>query len=120
MKMDTAPLDTNLTSFFRYIIVNFALWGLILLKGKLPEFGKIKGKTWLFILFGGVASAVAHVLVYKALFFGKASVVITVYRMGMVISVILSKIVLKEKLSPRGWTGFAVLTAGVVTFALGR
>lgn len=120
VKADTAPIDTNVTSAFRYMIVVTVLWILLLAKKKLKLFSEISGKTRIFILLGAAASGAGHVLVYKALFLGKASVIMTIYRMGMVISIILSRLFLKEKLSRKGWTGFVLLTAGVVLFAAGR
>ncbi|MCI9475201.1 MAG: EamA family transporter [Emergencia sp.] len=120
VKSDTEPIDTNVTSTFRYIIVVVMLWLLLAKKGKGREFGEISPKTWLFILLGAAASGAGHVLVYKALFLGKAAVIMTIYRMGMVISIILSRIFLKEKLSAKGWGGFGLLVCGVVLFAIGR
>ena len=120
VKADRAPIDTNVTSTFRYIIVVAALWAILLKKRKTGEFGKIAGTCWLFILLGAAASGAGHVLVYKALFLGKAAVIMTIYRMGMVISIILSRIFLHEKLRKKGWFGFALLIGGVVLFAAGR
>ena len=120
VKADTAPIDTNVTSTFRYIIVVAVLWGILAIKKKLNRFGEVSPKTWIFILLGAAASGTGHVLVYKALFLGKAAVIMTIYRMGMVISIILSRIFLKEKLQKKGWIGFALLVCGVVLFAVGR
>ncbi len=120
VKADTAPIDTNVTSTFRYIIVVTMLWVLLLFKRKRGEFKSIAGKTWIFILLGAAASGGGHVLVYKSLFLGKAAVIMTIYRMGMVISIILSRIFLKEKLTKRSWLGFGLLVAGVVLFAVNR
>ena len=134
VKADATPIDTNVTSTFRYIIVVIFLWGVLLFKGKFCKgkfshsndiplrqaFGEISPKTWLFIFFGAATSGTGHVLVYKALFLGKAAVIMTIYRMGMVVSIILSRIFLKEKLQKKGWLGFSMLIAGVVLFAVGR
>lgn len=120
VKADKAPIDTNVTSTFRYIIVVAFLWIIFLAKKKQSSFKEIAPKCWLFILLGAAASGAGHVLVYKALFLGKAAVIMTIYRMGMVISIILSRIFLHEKLQKKGWFGFALLVAGVVLFAVGR
>ena len=120
VKADTEPIDTNVTSTFRYIIVVATLWSLLFAKKKGGEFKAAAGKTWLFILLGAAASGGGHVLVYKALFLGKAAVIMTIYRMGMVISIILSRIFLKEKLQKKGWAGFGILVCGVILFAVGR
>lgn len=123
VKADRTPIDTNVTSTFRYIIVVAALWIILFAKGKgktVSKFAEIAPKCWLFILAGAAASGAGHVLVYKALFFGKAAVVMTIYRMGMVISIILSQVFLHERLGKKGWFGFGVLICGVVLFAAGR
>ena len=120
VKADTAPIDTNVTSTFRYLIVVAALWLLLFSKKRQSQFARISGKTWIFILLGAAASGAGHVLVYKALFLGKAAVIMTIYRMGMVISIILSRMFLKEKLTGKGWAGFCLLAAGVAVFAMGR
>ena len=120
VKADKAPIDTNVTSTFRYIIVVVLLWIIFFSKKKQSSFKEIAPKCWLFILLGAAASGAGHVLVYKALFLGKAAVIMTIYRMGMVISIILSRIFLHEKLQKKGWFGFALLVAGVVFFAVGR
>ena len=95
--------------------------GLILLKkGKKQQLKELAPKTLLFILLGAAASGAGHVLVYKALFLGKAAVIMTIYRMGMVISIILSRVFLHERLQRKGWAGFSLLITGVVLFAAGR
>jgi len=81
---------------------------------------EIPKKTWGFILLGAAASAGGHVLVYKALFLGKAAVIMTIYRMGMVVSIVLSRVFLHEQLGGRGWLGLGLLILGVVLFALAR
>ena len=120
VKADKAPIDTNVTSTFRYIIVVVLLWIIFFSKKKQSSFKEIAPKCWLFILLGAAASGAGHVLVYKALFLGKAAVIMIIYRMDMVISIIWSRIFLHEKLQKKGWFGFALLVAGVVLFAVGR
>lgn len=123
VKADTTPVDTNVTSTYRYIIVVAFLWALLCVKRK--PVGKIKitmmeipKKTWLYILFGAAFSGAGHVLVYKALFLGKAAVIMTIYRMGMVVSIVLSRFFLHEKLSKKSWAGLTLLILGVALFAL--
>ena len=123
VKADTTPIDTNVTSTYRYIIVVVFLWLLLYFKRKPADnikrtMSDIPKKTWAFILFGAATSGAGHVLVYKALFLGKAAIIMTIYRMGMVVSIILSRIFLKEKLGRKGWIGLGLLILGVVLFAL--
>ena len=125
VKADTTPIDTNVTSTFRYIIVVGFLFVLLYIKRRpisniKNALADIPKKTWLFILLGAVFSGGGHVLVYKALFLGKAAVIMTIYRMGMVVSIILSRFFLHEKLRKKAWCGLAVLILGVVLFALPR
>ena len=125
VKADTTPIDTNVTSAYRYIIVAAFLWVLLYIKRKpaariKTAMSGIPKKTWAFILLGAASSGAGHVLVYKALFLGKAAVIMTIYRMGMVISIILSRFFLHEKISKKGWAGLTLLILGVVLFALPR
>lgn len=123
VKADVTPIDTNVTSTYRYIIVVLFLWLLLYVKRKPTAAIKdalavIPKKTWTFILLGAAASGAGHVLVYKALFLGKAAVIMTIYRMGMVVSIVLSRIFLHEKLNKKGWFGLMLLILGVALFAL--
>lgn len=123
VKADQTPIDTNVTSAFRYMIVVTFLWGLLWLKKKnslKKSFREISPKAWLFIFLGAAASGAGHVLVYKALFLGKAAVVMTIYRMGMVVSIVLSQIFLKEHLRKKEWMGLGILVLGVILFAIDR
>lgn len=123
VKADQTPIDTNVTSAFRYMIVVAFLWGLLWLKKKhslKKSFREISPKSWLFIFLGAAASGAGHVLVYKALFLGKAAVVMTIYRMGMVVSIVLSQIFLKEHLRKKEWMGLGILVLGVILFAIDR
>jgi len=123
VKADQTPIDTNVTSAFRYMIVVAFLWGLLWLKKKnslKKSFREISPKSWLFIFLGAAASGAGHVLVYKALFLGKAAVVMTIYRMGMVVSIVLSQIFLKEYLRKKEWMGLGILILGVILFAIDR
>ena len=123
VKADQTPIDTNVTSAFRYMIVVTFLWGLLWLQKKhylKKSFREISPKSWLFIFLGAAASGAGHVLVYKALFLGKAAVVMTIYRMGMVVSIVLSQIFLKEHLRKKEWMGLGILVLGVILFAIDR
>lgn len=118
VKGDKSEIDTNVTSAFRYIIVTAMLWAIVAIKGKTGEIFRIKSKEWKYVLSGGILSSAGHILIYKALFIGRAAAVLTLYRMGMVVSVILSKIFFHEKMEAGEWLGFFVLAAGVAVYAL--
>lgn len=118
VKWDKEQTDTNLLSFFRYCIVALFLWGLMWKKKDNINSYSLKKGTFKYIAVGGVLSSAGHILVYKALVLGKAMVVLTFYRMGMIVSVVLSKLFGDEKLTPRQWTGFTVLVIGISLYAL--
>lgn len=118
VKWDKGQIDTNLLSFFRYIIVATFLWSITVKKKERVNFYNIKEDYIRDILVGGILSSTGHILVYKALYLGKAMIVLTFYRMGMIVSVVLSKIFTDEKLSVRQWTGIIVLVIGISLYAI--
>ncbi|HIY45050.1 MAG TPA: EamA family transporter [Candidatus Borkfalkia excrementipullorum] len=55
---------------------------------------------------------------YYAVQQGQVSVVVPIDRLSILIAVLFSLIVFKEKLSAKGWVGPSLLTAGTVCMAV--
>ena len=51
---------------------------------------------------------------FRALQLGPMSVVVPVDKLSILVTVILSRILLREKLSLRGWFGLGIMTAGTL------
>jgi len=80
----------------------------------------IGGRTWLFLIASGVATALSWLCYFRALHLGKASQVAPVDKLSTVVAVALAFVFLHERLSLRGMLGVALIVAGGLLLALDR
>lgn len=116
IKLDATPLNTNLTSALRYIIVTLFLWSIVLITGRYKNVSRMDRERLVYIFASGAITGVSYIFFYKALFWGSASVVTVIFKMGFIISTLLSYIMLGERLLLRGKVGVALLVIGINLF----
>lgn len=114
-KLDDSPVDTNVSSAARYLIVVVIMWGLY------GAAGSRKRLPWplrdrMKILLGALFLGGGYVLFYKALAVGNVNVVTTIFRMGMIPSVILSALFLGESMPGRKKAGVVIMAVGLVLY----
>ncbi|MDR1939464.1 MAG: EamA family transporter [Clostridiales bacterium] len=74
--------------------------------------GRMTKRNSLFIFLSGIATGLAWLCYFRALSIGEASVVAPLDKLGVVFTVLLSWIVLKERVSPKAVLGLILLAAG--------
>lgn len=117
-KLDTSPVDSNLSSTVRYLIVAAMMWGLYLAKGKRGGAEGILGGDLLKITAGAVLLGGGYILFYKALAIADASVVTTIFRMSMILSAVLSAVFLGETMTGKKKAGLGIMAVGLVLYVL--
>ena len=73
---------------------------------------KIQRKGWGFLLLSGVTTGMSWLCYYRALQDGPASVVVPVDKLSILVTVLFSSLVLKEKLERRALVGLLLILAG--------
>ena len=71
-----------------------------------------------FLILSGIATGASWLCYYYAIQQGQVSVVVPIDRLSILITVLFSVFVLKEKLSAKSWVGLSLLTAGTVCMAV--
>jgi transporter family protein len=119
-KIGVEGLNPNVATAIRTAVV-FVLTSAIaapaLRTFPLPTIG---GRTWLFLIASGVATALSWLCYFRALQLGKASQVAPVDKLSTAIAVLLAFVFLHERLSFRGLLGVALIVAGGLLMAMER
>ena len=74
----------------------------------------IENKELGFICLSGLATGGSWLCYYKALQDGFASVVVPIDKLSIVVSIVFSYFVFKEKLTPKSFTGLVLIIAGTL------
>ncbi len=91
---------------------------MVFITGKTGEVRKIPRKDLLFICLSGFATGGAWLCYYKALQDGPASVVVPVDKLSILITILFSYIVFKEKLSKKSLFGLLLIVVGTICMVI--
>jgi transporter family protein len=107
-------VDSSLAFAIQAILILAITWSVVLFQGNFTEIKNIERNAWIFLLAAGVFTSLSTLFSYKALSTGNASYVATIERTSLVITIILSIIFLKEKLTWQLVVGGTVMIAGAI------
>ena len=113
-KVGIQGVESNLGTAIRTVVVLILAWGIVFGRGLHKEIGKIDKKSWLFLALSGLATGLSWMLYYHALQEGSASIVAPIDKLSMLVTILFSFILLKEKLNRKSAVGLGLLTAGTL------
>jgi bacterial/archaeal transporter family protein len=111
-KIGIEDVDSNVATFIRTVVIIIFAWGIVIFQGTLMELKKISRKSYIFLFFSGAATGLSWLCYFAALAFGKVSVVNPIDKFSVVLTMILSFIILKEKPTKSTVTGAILITIG--------
>ena len=117
-KIGISNVESNLGTTIRTAVVMLMAWMMVLVTGKTDKVREIPRKELLFICLSGLATGASWLCYYKALQDGPASIVAPIDKLSILVTVLFSRIVFKEKLSLKSGIGLALLTAGTLLLLL--
>lgn len=117
-KIGISNVESNLGTTIRTAVVLLMAWMMVLVTGKTDKVREIPRKELLFICLSGLATGASWLCYYKALQDGPASIVAPIDKLSILVTVLFSRIVFKEKLSLKSGIGLALLTAGTLLLLL--
>lgn len=115
-KVGITHIDSNLGTAIRTVVVLVMAWAMVFVTRKQGEIRHIDRKSWLFICLSGVTTGLSWLCYYRALQDGQASVVVPIDKLSIVVTVALSWLFLKERLTKKSFLGLVLIVAG--TFCL--
>ncbi len=117
-KVGIAGVESNLGTAIRTAVVLVVSWGIVAARGKLRQIPKVRGRELAWILLSGVTTGASWLCYYYAIGNGVVSVVVPIDKMSILVTVLLSRVILKERISGKAGLGLALMLAGTVTIAL--
>ena len=99
-------------------VVLVMAWLIVFITGAYSTIAQISVTSWIFLILSGLATGASWLCYYYAIQQGQVSVVVPIDRLSILITVLFSLIVFREKLSLKAWIGLALLTTGTVCMAV--
>ena len=117
-KIGITGVESNLATAIRTGVVLVMAWAIVLGRGKLPLVKGVPRRELGFILLSGLSTGASWLCYYYAIQNGAVSVVVSVDKLSLVVTVLFSRLVLKERLGKASLIGLGLMVLGtlVITF----
>ncbi|MEH7887267.1 EamA family transporter [Bacillus sp. JJ1609] len=111
-KIGIEDVDSNVATFIRTIVILLFAWGIVFFQGTIKELNKITRKAYIFLILSGAATGLSWLCYFGALALGKVSIVNPIDKFSVVLTMVLSFIILKEKPTKFTIAGAILITIG--------
>lgn len=111
-KIGVENVESNLGTAIRTIVVLVMAWVMVFVTGEQKGIHSIEKKSWVFLFLSGITTGLSWLCYYRALQDGPASVVVPIDKLSILVTIVFSWIVLKEKLTPKAAVGLVLILAG--------
>ena len=113
-KIGIEGVESNLGTAIRTIVVLVMAWIVVFVTKKQSEIKNIDKRSWKFLLLSGLTTGLSWLCYYKALQEGEASIVVPIDKLSIVITIVFSYFILKEKLSKKSMLGLIGIIGGTL------
>lgn len=117
-KIGIENVPSNLATTIRTCVVLLMAWAIVLCRKKANLISSVPKKDLVFLLLSGMATAGSWLCYYYAIAQGQVSIVVPIDKLSVLITVIFSFVVLKEKPRVKTILGLTLLTVGTVCMAV--
>ena len=111
-KIGVENVESNLGTAIRTIVVLVMAWVMVFVTGEQKGIRSIGKKSWVFLFLSGITTGLSWLCYYRDLQDGPASVVVPIDKLSILVTIVFSWIVLKEKLTPKAAVGLVLILAG--------
>lgn len=107
-------VESNLGTAIRTGVVLVMAWLMVLVTGRAGAVRHVPRRELAFICLSGVATGASWLCYYRALQSGPASVVVPIDKLSILVTVVFSWLVFRERLTARSAAGLALIVAGTL------
>ena len=116
-KFGISGVESNLGTAIRTGVVLVMAWVIVFAKGKQTQIKYIDKKELLFIALSGIATGASWLCYYYAVQNGVLSVVVPIDKLSILVTVVFSYFVFREKLSKKALMGLCLMVIGTLLMA---
>ena len=113
-KVGISGVESNLGTAIRTAVVLIMAWVIVFSREKHKQLRTIDKKELLFIGLSGIATGASWLCYYYAIQNGDVSVVVPIDKLSIIVTVIFSYFVFKEKLSKKALAGLCLMVVGTL------
>ena len=113
-KVGIRNVESNLATAIRTAVVLVMAWLTVFATGKTGKIKETPKNELIFIVISGILTGASWICYYKALQLGEVSVVAPIDKLSIVVTVVFSYIVFKEKLMLKSFMGFLMTIVGTL------
>lgn len=117
-KIGITGVESNLATALRTGVVLIMAWGIVFAKGKQQQVQSILKRELAFIALSGLATGASWLCYYYAIQNGIVSVVVPIDKLSILVTVVFSYVVFKEKLSKKALIGLCLMVTGTLLMAI--
>lgn len=117
-KIGITGVESNLGTAIRTGVVLVMSWMMVFVQGKQAALKAVPKRELGFICLSGLATGGSWLCYYKALQQGPASVVVPIDKLSLLVTVLFSYAVFREKLTKKSALGLCAITAGTLIMLL--
>jgi transporter family protein len=117
-KVGVTGVESNLGTSIRTAVVLVMTWIIVFGKNKQEQVKTIDKKELLFIFFSGIATGASWLCYYYAIQNGIVSVVVPIDKLSILVTIVFSYVVFKEKLKKKSVIGLALMVVGTLAMAI--
>jgi len=117
-KVGITGVESNLGTALRTGVVLIMAWVIVFMRGKQTELRRLDRKELLFIALSGLATGGSWLCYYYAIQNGMVSVVVPIDKMSILVTVLFSYIVFREKLSKKAALGLCLMALATLGMAI--
>ena len=108
--------DSDIATAIRTIVVLIFSWLMVWIVGSAPTITTLSAKTWIFLIFSGLATGASWLCYFRALQLGDINKVVPIDKSSTILTILLALIFLGE---PVSWLkGIALVLIGMGTFLM--
>ena len=111
-------MESNLGTAIRTAVVLVRAWVIVFIKGKQTKIKEIDKKELFFIALSGIATGGSWLCYYYAIQKGVVSVVVPIDKLSIVVSIVFSYFVFKEKLTKKALLGLVLMVLATISMAI--
>lgn len=111
-KIGINGVDSNLATAIRTVVITVLAWLIVVSTGVQKGITNLTKQNWAFLILSGLATGLSWLFYYKAISIGDVSKVAPIDKSSIVLTLILSFLILGEKLNAKTIVAGLLITAG--------